>query len=212
LCPQVSIAFDPNGNLLDTAHAQPTDFDVWMQAHAAAMVKYAQLAQQTGVKRYVVISDQVQLLTFDSGHTAGFLDLIAQVPSVYFGQITSMFSTNGRYLYGLRGQLSDIDLTDRRIIDALDVLDLGFYYCKGVSQPCSALLASTGLMRRRACALQHRGLSFPHLTLQSPSSAVTAPRRGHGPTAQGRAPSSYGTATGRRSWKSQPMTTAFRAN
>ena len=43
-----SINFDPNGNLLDTAHAQPTDFNAWIISHTVGMVHYARLAQQAG--------------------------------------------------------------------------------------------------------------------------------------------------------------------
>ncbi|MBK6593701.1 MAG: hypothetical protein IPG23_13680 [Burkholderiales bacterium] len=39
LLPFVAIEFDPNGNLLDTVHAQPADFNVWMAAHTAIMVR-----------------------------------------------------------------------------------------------------------------------------------------------------------------------------
>ena len=61
--PFVNVLFDPNGNLLDTVHSQPTDFNVWMAAHSAAMVHLAQLAQQAGADRFIVFGDEVQPLT-----------------------------------------------------------------------------------------------------------------------------------------------------
>jgi hypothetical protein len=139
LQPFVNINFDPNGNLLDTVHAQPTDFNAWMQAHAAAMVRYARLAQQAGVERYVVMGDEVQPLTYGSAHTAGWLDMIAQVRSVYPGQITSVLYTNGRYQFG--GGASHIELTDRAVIDAMDILGIGWF-----PQPITNT-ASPGLAR-----------------------------------------------------------------
>src|SRR5262245_21113718 len=123
LWPFVNVKADETGNLIDTVHPQPTDFDAWMRAHAAIMIHYARLAQQAGVERYIVIGDEVGLLTYRSAHTAAWLDLIAQIRLVYSGQITSSLYTTGQYQFG---GASHIELTDRRIIDALDILGVGF--------------------------------------------------------------------------------------
>ncbi len=123
LIPFTNIKFDPNGNLLDTSHAQPTDFTAWINAHTAAMVQMAVLAQQAGVERFSILTDITQLLTFDQNKQAGWLSMIAQIRAVYKGSLTSMLNDDGT-IFG--GGNSSIDLTQRPIIDALDVLGVIF--------------------------------------------------------------------------------------
>ena len=124
--PMVSMQFDPNGNLLDTAHPQPTDFAVWMAAHSAAMVHFAQLAQQAGADRFVVFGDEVQPLTYNANaaYQAGFLNMIAQIRAVFSGSLTCLAYANGPTQSGGR---TNIDLTPRPILDALDSIGIGWF-------------------------------------------------------------------------------------
>jgi hypothetical protein len=122
--PFTNIKFDPNGNLLDTVHPQPADFNTWMGAHSAAMVHLAQLAQQAGADRFVVFGDEVQLLTFDPANQAGWLNMIAQIRAVFSGSLTSMAYADGTIF---NGGNTHIDLTSRPIIDALDSIGIGWF-------------------------------------------------------------------------------------
>lgn len=121
--PFVHIAFDPNGNLLDTVHAQPTDFNAWMTAHASIMVHLAQVAQQAAADRFVVFGDEVQPLTYNSANQAGWLDMIARIRAVYSGSLTSTLSSAGTISNGV----SDIERTPRPILTALDLIGVGWF-------------------------------------------------------------------------------------
>jgi hypothetical protein len=123
LWPFVSIDFDPNGNLLDTAHSQPADFTAWIDAHTADMVHIAQLAQQAGVERLIVLDDIVQPSTFAARNQDGWLSMLAQIRGVYTGSLTSALYADGTIFAGGNNH---IDLTPRSIIDALDILGVGF--------------------------------------------------------------------------------------
>ncbi len=124
LVPAVNIAFDPNGNLLDTTHSQPTDFNVWIAAHATSMVHWAQIAQQTGVDRLVVMTDADQPTTYNANNAAGWLSLIAQVRGAFKGPLTTILYANGAIFSGGRNH---IDLTPRSIIDAIDIIGVGWF-------------------------------------------------------------------------------------
>jgi len=122
--PMVSMQFDPNGNLLDTAHPQPTDFNVWMAAHSAAMVHFAQLAQQAGADRFIIFADEVQPLTWDPAHQAGWLNMIAQIRAVFSGSLTTLAYDNGT-IFNVSS--THIDRTARPILDALDSIGIGWF-------------------------------------------------------------------------------------
>ena len=121
--PFANINFDPNGNLLDSVHAQPTDFNAWIAAHTTAMVHFANIAQQVGAERFVVFGDEVQPLTYSSANQTGWLNMIAQIRSVYAGALTTVAWSDGTVFGGGNNQ---IDLTVRPIIDALDSIGIGW--------------------------------------------------------------------------------------
>ena len=124
LLPFVAIEFDPNGNLLDTVHAQPADFNVWMAAHTAIMVRTAQLAQQAGVDRIGILSDAVQQLAYPSANTTSWLSMISQVRAVYSGHLTSLVYGDGTVF---SGGADHIGLFPRALIDALDSIGIGWF-------------------------------------------------------------------------------------
>jgi hypothetical protein len=121
--PFVSIQFDPNGNLLDTVHPQPTDFNAWMAAHTMAMVHLAQMAQAAGADRFVLFGDEVGTLIYPAANQDGWMNMIAQVRQVYFGTLTSEIYADGTIF---NGGNTHIDLIPRPIIDSLDILGIGF--------------------------------------------------------------------------------------
>ena len=122
--PFANINSDPNGNLLDTVHAQPTDFNAWIAAHTTTMVHFANIAQQVGADRFVVFGDEVQQLTFSSANQSGWLNMIAQIRAVYAGALTTVAWSDGSIYAGGNNQ---IDKTARPIIDALDSIGIGWF-------------------------------------------------------------------------------------
>lgn len=124
LVPFVNIDFNPSGNLLDTVHPAPTDFNVWIGAHTASMVSFARMAQQAGVDRFVVFEDVTQNTLYNPDHAAAWLNLIASVRSVYSGHLTSMGYTDAS-LFG--GGLDHLGLIPAPILSALDSIGFGFH-------------------------------------------------------------------------------------
>jgi len=122
--PFVNINFDPNENLLDTVHAQPADFTVWMTAHLDAMMRLARLAQAGGADRFVVIGDEVQPLTYARENADAWVDMIRQTRTVFPGAITAELYADGTIF---NGGNTHIDLTSRAIIDALDIIGVGWF-------------------------------------------------------------------------------------
>jgi glycosyl hydrolase family 113/fibronectin type III domain protein len=118
------IAFDPNGNLLDTVHSQPTDFNAWMAARTPIMLHWAQIAQQTGVDRFWVLGDETQLTTNPAANADGWVNLIHQVRAVYSGAIVAELGEDGSIYSGGR---TGVDLTARSIIDAVDIIGIGYF-------------------------------------------------------------------------------------
>lgn len=98
--PFVNINFDPNGNLLDSVHPQPTNFNAWISGHTAAMGHLARLAQQAGADRFSVFGDEVGPQTYEPANTQGWLDMISQVRSVFTGQLTSVLYADGTVFDG----------------------------------------------------------------------------------------------------------------
>jgi hypothetical protein len=124
LVPFVNNQFDPQANLLDSVHSQPADFRVWMEAHAAIMVRWAQFSQQLGVERFSVFADEVQPLTYGTTNQGAWLDMIAQIRRVYTGKLTSVLYADGTVFAGGNNH---VDLTPRAVIDALDIIGIGWY-------------------------------------------------------------------------------------
>jgi hypothetical protein len=124
LNPFVNIDFDPNGNLLDSVHSHPTDFNLWIVHHKSAMLHYARLAEEANVDRFVIFGDEVQPTTFSPENTAGWTDLIAGVRSVYSGILTTVAYSDGTIFDG--GQ-SHISLTSPQIWAALDLIGIGWF-------------------------------------------------------------------------------------
>jgi hypothetical protein len=121
--PFVGIKFDPQGNLLDTVHPQPTDFNAWIAAHTTIMVHLAQLAQSADADRFVVFGDEVGTVMYPPANRDGWLNMIAQVRNVFSGSIESEIYADGTIFPGGN---THIDLIPRPIIDALDILGIGF--------------------------------------------------------------------------------------
>ena len=122
--PFTNVNFNPQGNLIDSVHIQPTDFNIWISAHTAKMVHLAQLAQQGGADRFWVFGDEVQLLTFDPANEAGWLNMITQIRAVFSGSLGCELYDSGHIF---NGGNSEIDLTARPLIDALDILGVGWF-------------------------------------------------------------------------------------
>jgi hypothetical protein len=84
--------------------AAPADFDTWIQAHKAALVHQARLAQQAGAERFVVFADEVQHLMYGNSATAGrtaqWLDVVRAVREVYRGEITTTLYVDGTVFPG----------------------------------------------------------------------------------------------------------------
>jgi hypothetical protein len=107
-----------------TAQPQPTDFNAWLAAHTTIMVHLAQLAQSASVDRFVVFGDEVGLLTYPAANKAGWLNMIAQIRNVFSGAIASELYADGTIF---NGGNNHIDLTGSALIDALDILGVGFF-------------------------------------------------------------------------------------
>jgi hypothetical protein len=143
----VNIEFDPNGNALDTVHPQPTNFAVWMNAHTAAMVHIAQLAQQVGADRFIVIGDEVQGLADGNANTAGWLSMIAQIRAVYSGQLSTEIYADGTIF---AGGATHIDLIDRAVLDAVDLIGVGWFPEKLTNSESPSLAQLTAAWRNTA--------------------------------------------------------------
>ena len=118
LDPGVLLAFDPNGNLLDTTRAQPTDFKVWLAALTTSMLHLADLGRQGGADRFNVITDFTQGLTSDAAHQDDWLAYIAKIRAAFPGVLTGGFAGDVN---------NNLQLTPRPIIDALDEIGIGWF-------------------------------------------------------------------------------------
>jgi hypothetical protein len=119
----VAIAFDANGNLLDTVHPQPTDFKVWITAHTAIMLHLADLARQGGADRFSAISDVTQILTYGTAHEDEWVAFLAKIRAAFPGVLTSNLYASGDIFAGGN---THIDLTPRPIIDFFDEIGIGW--------------------------------------------------------------------------------------
>lgn len=108
--------------------AAPADFDTWIQAHKAALVHQARLAQQAGAERFVIFADEVQHLLYGNpaapGRTAQWLDVVRAVREVYRGEITTTLYADGTVF---TGGINHVQLIPREIIDAVDTIGVGLF-------------------------------------------------------------------------------------
>lgn len=115
----------------------PTDPELFMQNLSAAMLDWAEFAQSVGAERLTVIQDDTQHLTYGNYPELvdNWLQLFADIRQVFSGDLTTMLYVDGS-IFGPDGIIardgsfsdsrpSQLQLTDRRIIEALDILGVG---------------------------------------------------------------------------------------
>ncbi len=108
---------------------RPADFDAWIANHQAALVHQAQLAQQAGATRFVIFSDEVQHLLFETQRTdtariQKWLNLIQAVRNEFRGEITTTIAVDGtRFGNGV----THLGLIPEQIVAAWDTIGIGLF-------------------------------------------------------------------------------------
>jgi hypothetical protein len=121
LQPFIHVAIDPANPL--AVQPTPTDFNTWLAGHTSMMVHWATLAQQAGVDRFIVISDPEQTLTIPQANASGWVDMIRQVRAAYSGTLLVEIGLSGQIF---PGGLTGIDLRQKAILDAVDVIGVAW--------------------------------------------------------------------------------------
>jgi hypothetical protein len=108
---------------------RPSDFDTWIANHKVSLVQQAQLAQTAGAQRFVLVSDELQQMLFETSRTdsakiAKWMDLIQSVRAVFKGEITSTIAMDGTR-FG--GGVTHLGLIPEQIVAAWDSIGIGLF-------------------------------------------------------------------------------------
>jgi hypothetical protein len=99
--------------------AAPTDPALWQKNYGVSLVNWANFAQEVGATAFIPFQDETQHMLRMPSLTQGWLDLIAQIRSVYSGPLTTTWYTDGS------GQ--PITTIPSAIIEQLDYIGIGLF-------------------------------------------------------------------------------------